>query len=221
METINQNCTKHILVGLYAIFLLYVIFSGHLDKLDTRFLPNGVIKYIIISLMLVIMYVLLLINFDDENNDVEDYINTQDNSFQTRRQQKIKELNDGRNTEGRFYVNCHKCGRDRILDDRFNNLKRRELEQKEMCIKPCTNTPEKSMSFYNENYVDSSKIFCYNCLIDEDEKNSSRIQTYGDPYADFKSFRIRDLKGTYAKPYDSLYVYWPTLNDPVNGPPYV
>ena len=116
----------------------------------------------------------------------------------TRRQRKIKELNDNRNTEGRFYVNCHSCGRDRVLDDKFNNLRRRYMRSREMCMSPCTVSREKTMGYFNEKFVDSSKIFCYNCLIDSDEKNRAYEQDYG-----------------------GSYLYWPTLEDPVNGPPHV
>jgi hypothetical protein len=51
-----------------------------------------------------------------------------------------------------------------------------------------------TMSFYNTKYVDKNKIFCYNCLMDNPENEKHFIKNY---------------------------VYWPSYEDPSNGPPYV
>jgi len=146
----------------------------------------------------------------------------------TRRQKEIKKLNNNRCTEGRFYVDCHSCGRKRVLDDMLDyNIDIHRQYDRQICMSPCSKGTDKKMSFFNSHYVDSDKIFSYDSnIIDSNEKNKERIQTYG--LVDSKStkaFKQSKLclngKDVYEKKYDGTYVYWPTLDNPVNGPPYV
>jgi hypothetical protein len=85
-----------------------------------------------------------------------------------------------------------------LIDDKLNDRINRFFKKREMCVSPCVAGTEKKMSFFNDNFVDSSKVYCYNCLIDSKEKNKA-----------------------YAPDYGGTYIYWPDLADPVNGPPYV
>ena len=108
----------------------------------------------------------------------------------------IDRLNDTRGKLGRFYVDCPPCGRARILEDRTNILKEQLYRQKtkQKIYSQKHNEPNKTMSFYNTKYVDKDKIFCYNCLMDNVDNEKHVIKNY---------------------------VYWPSFEDPVNGPPYV
>lgn len=74
-----------------------------------------------------------------------------------------------------------------------------------MCMSPCTQPMTKKMSFFNDHYVDSSKIFCDNCIIDEEQKNLAYLQKYG----------------AYEPEFNGSYMYWPKQSNPLNGPPYV
>ena len=199
----NYNfCFKLVLV-LYLIILLFIF-----SKDDISFNVK-LCALLIFYIMLCIAY----LNDSPNQKKPEQFCGNLNKQFcssnehyskpLTRRQQEIRRLNNNRCTEGHFYVDCHSCGRDRVLDDKLDVTIDRCLS-----LGMCPELREKKMSYFNTHYVDSNKIFSYGGnLIDVDDKNIARIQTYG--------------SNVYAKPYDGTYVYWPRLKDPVNGPPYV
>lgn len=78
-----------------------------------------------------------------------------------------EELNTNRGLLGTFYVDCHKCGRDRILED--NNKQIRKFKQNKK------HDITDSMSYYNDKYIDM-KNQCYNCLLN----NTSLKRNYKD-----------------------------------------
>lgn len=110
----------------------------------------------------------------------------------------IQRVNDrlikNRNTEGRFYVDCPNCDNTNIFTNTIVDTNVNTKIDTDIII----DKKRKTMSFFNDNYVDDSKIFCYNCLIDSKDKNLAYEQDYG---------------GT--------YIYWPDFENPVNGPPYI
>ena len=142
---------------------------------------------IVIAICLFVYYVLICTEHQIDNNmkkpEIESFsplnmpgdltknifISANCNNYCSR---KIKELNEHRNTEGRFYVDCHKCGRDKILEDMINNQRTVYLKSNKTPHTPCTHGREKTMSYYNEKFVDSSKIFYHNYNINS-AKNTS------------------------------------------------
>jgi hypothetical protein len=201
-DTTNDKRTKEYNDCNIQFKIVLLVFTG----LMVYLFAIGTISNITKALMLIFLYIMLYMdyNMDIRHKNTEGYHNMNNNTDNntdnnmSKRQKKVIELNNGRNTEGRFYVNCHGCGRDRIMDDRLNDRINKQFKKRDMCSRPCTEGSERKMSFFNDKYVDSSKIFCYNPLIEEDEKNRAYEQDYG-----------------------GGYVYWPDLSDPVNGPPYI
>lgn len=110
----------------------------------------------------------------------EHYSNYIDGEKLTKRQKTIHLLNSQRGEYGRFKVDCDSC-------DRSNEYFNTESSIQKECDK-------NTMSFFNDKYVETSQIYCYNCLISANDKNKEAIQTYG-----------------------STYVYDASLNDPNNG----
>jgi exonuclease III len=111
----------------------------------------------------------------------------------------IDKLNDTRGKLGRFHVDCLPCGRARILEDRADILKEQQKKKQNLhnqILHQEHNQERKheTMSFYNTKYVDKNKIFCYNCLMDNPDNEKHFIKNY---------------------------VYWPSFENPINGPPYV
>jgi hypothetical protein len=161
--------------------------------------------------LLVFLYFILFVVYcnDDKKSRVLSDSETENFDSFKNREQRIKDLNDTRGKLGNFYVNCHPCGRKRILEER-HKLHRDILNSstsyttsctgsgytkcKGMCTGACKEREHETMSFFNNQYVDKDHIFCYNCLMDN---------VHNDRYL--------------AK----NYVYWPSISDPVNGPPHV
>lgn len=167
--------------------------------------------------LLIILYFMLYVdhcnastngNHCDKNNTFEEF-----DSYKNR-EERIRDLNETRGKLGNFYVNCHSCGRKRILEER-HKLKQNILKNCQSYSTPCQGSDCKgtcqgtsrgtcqgtcqgreheTMSFFNNRYVDKNQIFCYNCLMDN---------VHNDRF------------------FSKNYVYWPKTNDPVNGPPYV
>jgi hypothetical protein len=194
----EPRCNIHykFVIFLFVLFVLYMFLKNEIDNAT---------KIILLGSLFVVLYFDYNSSDTTECTDKEGFISTDgsnsdsDKEPKTNRQIKIDELNRNREFEGRFFVKCHGCGRDRILEDSRDID--RMMKQRSRRYGPCRDVKHRSMSFYNENYIDSSKIFCYNCLIDQDDKRREAEPNYGDP--------------------ESSYVYWPRFEDPVNGPPYV
>lgn len=66
-------------------------------------------------------------------------------------------INDNRGLLGNFYVDCHKCDRNRILDSDNN-------KQLRTCTKDKIYNDTEGMRYYSK-YIDMGNN-CYNCLID-------------------------------------------------------
>lgn len=203
----KEDCNKLLSVQFKIVMFIYVLLMLYLFAMNRI---NDYIKIAMVVVLYIMLYIDYKIDYEDEQyknkekyNNLNDKTMLSDNHFKERlnakMRNKIAELNRGRNYEGRFYVDCQKCGRHRIEEDITNNkVCGNDKDQNKYCSVNCVGGKERAMSFYNNKYVDRSKIFCYNPLIDECEKNSSYEQDYG---------------GT--------YIYFPTIADPINGPPYL
>lgn len=140
----------------------------------------------------------------DENDDYREgfknYGNYTNYSIKNH-EQRIADTNNRRNNEGRFYVNCHACGRERVMQELYGKdtrPKKNNDSQNKYCIDDCGFRSNNTMSFYNNNYVDSDNIFCYNCLLDNYFPPDNVTMT----------------------PFAKNHIYWPSLEDPNNGVPY-
>lgn len=200
----KEDCNRLLSVQFKIVLFIYVVLMLYLFAMNKI---NDYIKIGMVVILYIMLYVDYKIDYDEEQyKNKEKYNNLNDQTIisdkrdrlNNKMRNKIAELNRGRNYEGRFYVDCHKCGRQRIEEDINNRVCGNDKDQHKYCSVNCVGGKERAMSFYNNKYVDRSKIFCYNPLIDECEKNSSYEQDYG---------------GT--------YIYFPTIADPVNGPPYL
>lgn len=126
-----------IILVLYIILLFYLFIGNYIDNYAMLLL------FIFYLIMLYMIY-----NYDPnsnsnkidtfDNTDVDDVIDNvlldptelDMNKNMTNKQRVIKELNNNRDTEGRFYVDCHQCGRARILDDRLNDRVNRFFKER-------------------------------------------------------------------------------------------
>ena len=135
-----------IVIFLITVFLLLYFFNN-----DT----NIITKIIIVLLLHAILY-------------SDCYAEYFDNVLGTT----PDELNNNRGLLGNFYVDCDKCGRDRILEDRNTNKQKRKFQNDKK------HNIEDSMSYHNNKYIDM-KNQCYNCLLN----NTSLTRNYKDfPY---------------------------------------
>jgi len=184
------NMKFKIILFMFIAMILYLFITEHV---------NTLVKIT----LLVILYFLLFVDQRSDNKKSDVFSETENFQSSNDREQRIKDLNDTRGTLGNFYVNCHSCGRKRILEER-HKLQRDKLHSCQSYRTPCTGSgtcigsckarEHETMSFFNNQYVDKDQIFCYNCLMDN---------VHNDRY------------------FTKNYVYWPDLTDPVNGPPSV
>lgn len=175
-----MNYENNIALAIFIIFILCLFVSNAIDLFCK-------------IILLVIIYVLLftdIVNLSDVQSD--NLLNVEGFDSYKNREQRIKDLNDSRGKTGNFYVACHPCGRERILEDRKKVC--RSCSNRSYCRDTCKEHQNESMSFFNKQYVDTDQIFCYNCLLDS---------VHNDRY------------------FMKNYVYWPDVDDPVNGPPYI
>jgi len=136
-----------IIIFIITIFLLLYFFNN-----DT----NIITKIIIVLLLHAILY-------------SDCYAEYFDNVLGTTHE----ELNNNRGLLGNFYVDCHKCGRERTLNDMTYNYKCNNLTEYTK-----KHNIEDSMSYHNNKYIDM-KNQCYNCIL----KNTSLTRNYKDfPY---------------------------------------
>jgi len=163
-----------IILFLFIAFTLYIFIS------DDNF-----------TLKILLLIILCFILFVDHSNNSHLKVSEQFGSSISR-EDRIKKLNDSSGKTGNFYVKCHPCGRKRILEDRKKAC--RKCYDRSYCSDPCTERKNETMSFFNNKYIDSNQISCYNCLMDDANNDRYFLKNY---------------------------VYWPSIKDPVNGPPYV
>jgi hypothetical protein len=102
----------------------------------------------------------------------------------TPRQRHLDFLNKDRGKIGHFYVKCGKCGRQGVLD--------KISDVSKTCHDGCpyvsdnethgkTEDWREPMSFFNNKYIDTQQISCYNCLLDTETHRM--IRNYKDyPY---------------------------------------
>lgn len=107
----------------------------------------------------------------------------------------IDEINASRGTLGTFYVDCPPCGRGRIIEDK-EQKQQNDYDTYMMVAKlskySCGQKPSyKPMSYYSR-YIDNDVKPSYNGLMSN---------------PDNERFFIKN------------YIYWPDIDDPVNGPP--
>src|SRR5437763_11262237 len=100
---ISNVIIYEIILFLLTIFILYHYINDDFDDRTTF------IYLIILFVLMVVFYNNYLIQ--------ENFTYTKDNDspYKTNKQKRIDLMNSNRNTAGRFYVDCHACGRDRIL----------------------------------------------------------------------------------------------------------
>jgi hypothetical protein len=114
-------------------------------------------------------------------NDVEGFNNTEQN---------INRLNSTRGKDRQFYVHCKECNRRAKLlernpyaftrakcdsctwneyqhNTRYNHPKIHPLLLNRKCVSCRDNIARDTVSIWNDDYIDTSQIFCYNCLSDE------------------------------------------------------
>jgi hypothetical protein len=116
------------------------------------------------------------VDTDDTDDTVDTVANHQFNKkfCFNERQRKIDRLNSYRGQLGNFYVGCKPCGRARLLEDKIEVLENKLRQNtcktcRDKC--DCNNNP---MMFFNENYKNTDQIFCYNCLLDKNDKKIIR-----------------------------------------------
>jgi hypothetical protein len=110
---------------------------------------------------------------------------------QTNRERRIRNQNKVRGTLGDFYVQCHGCGRDRIIEERgAKNLGAQNFgktctspldSRRPYCLAGCKDRANLTMNFFNDQYVDTDHMYCYNCLMDDSEYwNRMSVRNYKD-----------------------------------------
>jgi len=101
---------------------------------------------------------------------------------QTNRERRIRNQNKVRGTLGYFYVQCHGCGRDRIIQERGAKTCNCPLDGgRPYCLAGCKDRANMTMNFFNDKYVDTDHIYCYNCLMDDSEYwNRMSVRNYKD-----------------------------------------
>src|SRR5271154_3401274 len=135
---------------------------------------------ILLTLVTILVITLIVVKYCDSicsdscttetEEGFRNYGNYQNYSMKSRAQ-KIHDFNERRCDEGRFYVNCHACGRERVVQELYgekpkcNMCKYGTNPTKKYCIDDCKIRANDTMSFYNKNYIDTDQIFCYNCLL--------------------------------------------------------
>lgn len=84
------------------------------------------------------------------------------------RDKRLYDLNRDRGFTGRFYVKCHDCDRNRAIEEKKRHESPSPHKNLYCMTKCCDRTKTNdTMSFYNNKYIDTDKIFCYNCLGDD------------------------------------------------------
>jgi hypothetical protein len=182
-----MNHENNLALSFRQAFMIIIIFVLCL------FITN-VMDLFCIIIILIIIYFLLFAVTDQTKSDDRSNLDIENFDSYKNREQRIKDLNDSRGKTGNFYVDCHPCGRARILEDRKKVCTGDSNSSRSYCRDTCKERQNESMSFFNNRYIDTNQTFCYNCLLDS---------THNDRYF---------LKN---------YVYWPDIDDPVNGPPYL
>jgi hypothetical protein len=157
-------------------------------------------KIILCLFLGLILIVCFISRTDCRDQDVAELPETFE-SFESLRQKRIYNLNKDRGKLGNFYVQCHKCGRAGLLEEKEKSLQANEKKcfkfknysadscpgsvtsipgAKDSCTSTCEHCKEKNqtMSFFNKQYIDMDQAFCYNCLMDAQDK----AKAYDVPY---------------------------------------
>lgn len=105
---------------------------------------------------------------------------------------------------GQFYVNCKGCGRKKIIQEQIhrplryrsfgadscpiqNNYLRENKDSSRYCVQDCVrdyvqdcsdNIGRDTVSLWNDDYIDTDQIFCYNCALDLKTKVLQEAKTY-------------------------------------------
>lgn len=169
------------------------------------------------SLILILLLLFVIYTEIEKSYFNQDIIEEQKEGFhnldaietKTNRERIIDLLNNNRKTEGALYVPCRDCNskskKISLLSDDDRRCRLSGIDINDITYgnvyNQCKSNDNKGMSFYNNKYVDSTKINCYGCLVSQSDKCRSKIQHYGDDRSD--------------------YLFWASLEDPVNGPPYI
>lgn len=149
---------------------------------------------------LTIFIIGLIIIYCIVNNSVREDFDVVQEEKLTPRQKRLNFLNKDRGKTKQFLVKCGRCGRQGILDNIAETMKNppdcpyslgqydsNQYNGDEMYGKAqsCYGCPDEkcneTMSFFNNKYIDTEQIFCYNCLLDTD--THMLIRNYEDfPY---------------------------------------
>lgn len=123
------------------------------------FIDKNIQLYIKIVLIVLLYFLLLADKCYDNGESSECFGRDHD---------RIYDLNKDRGRLGNFYVNCHQCVRDRLLEEEKQSREKCEqCDGANYCLANCTQETEKTMSFYNKKYIDNDMIYCYNCPLDK------------------------------------------------------
>ncbi len=73
---------------------------------------------------------------------------------------------------GQFYVDCPKCGRARVIQEKDNLHKTGDIYgNPTFCLHGCKDgINNDTVSVYNDKYIDKDQVFCYGCPLDNETK---------------------------------------------------
>lgn len=150
-KNINKSMVRQLIVFFLVMAITYIFITS---------VVNVSIKFSLVFILL------LLISMNCK-------INTQENFGRTNND--VCESNKLRGQLGNFYVDCHKCGRERLIQEKEDLNKECDYNNEgNYCKSNCKDKINNSMSFYNNAYIDKNQINCYNCLLDEDSQKYMR-----------------------------------------------
>ena len=177
-------------------------------------------KGLLVSLLYMDLYIDYMNDINQPVCDSEQFAGSINSSInhdetKTNRHRMIDLLNRNRYREGRFFMPCECCDKRTMKNIEYKrsptkkhnpniDIDSQNLKLDDHCnVLYGSNKHDGGMSFYNSKYVDTTKTNCYGCIINVKDKMISKIQHYGD------------------EPVISDYIFWPTLESPINGAPYI
>lgn len=195
----KYDVTFKIVLFLVISVILYLFIKDEIDTSTKIFL-------------LLVLYFLLLADYCNSIHNTyskegvkEGFIDADDDyavdQSLTRREKRIQALNATRGMDGNFYVQCHKCGRGRLLEDRQQKELAKNLcpgclsgvSKDGFCLGNCKQKEHQTMSFFNKQYIDTDQIDCYDCLLDRHAQLTIRNIMDFPPVNGPPQFDVRDL----------------------------
>jgi Ca2+/Na+ antiporter len=159
-------------INLFLFILLILIFVLYLFSTDDTILVTLILLFVIFAIYF--YYNSFYFNTKGENFILDENENEDITlGYMTERERRIRKLNATRGKTGQFYVPCHKCGRDRILQERRKmeldaNLCPACLNNGIYCLGRCIEPEGENMHFFNSKYIDVNATSCYDCILDKE-----------------------------------------------------